>query len=196
MGADSTISRTTRERLIEAAARRFYHQGFREVGIDQIYKEVGISKTAFYKHFSGKDELMLAVMEHEDQWLRRHFLTMIDRQGGKHPQDRLLALFDVVDEIVKGDEYRGCFFVNVAIEFPLQHDPPHIAAAANKRAMQDVVVALAKDAGADDPQELARELMLLMEGAYVTRHVTGDQRAGETARRAAQILIERRLPSG
>ena len=68
---------TTRQRLIEAAARRFYRDGFRNVGIDQVLADVGISKTAFYKHFESKDDLMLAVLE-----MRR-----LDPSGNPFPSD-------------------------------------------------------------------------------------------------------------
>jgi len=34
----------TRQRLIDAAVRRFYRDGFRNVGIDQVLADVGISK--------------------------------------------------------------------------------------------------------------------------------------------------------
>ena len=53
----------TRQRLVEAATRRFYRDGFRSVGIDQILSDVGISKTAFYKHFESKEDLMLGALE-------------------------------------------------------------------------------------------------------------------------------------
>ena len=53
---------STRSRLIEAANRRFYKDGFRGVGIDQVLSDVGISKTAFYKHFESKHELVLEVL--------------------------------------------------------------------------------------------------------------------------------------
>jgi AcrR family transcriptional regulator len=53
----------TRQRLVEAAVKRFYRDGFRNVGIDQILADVGISKTAFYKHFECKEDLMLAALE-------------------------------------------------------------------------------------------------------------------------------------
>jgi len=59
----------TRQRLIEVALRRFYRDGFRSVGIDQILADVGISKTAFYKHFASKEDLMLAAMEMQNDWL-------------------------------------------------------------------------------------------------------------------------------
>ena len=182
----------TRQHLIEAAFARFYRDGFCEVGLDQILADVGISKTAFYKHFESKDALMLAVLEHQDRWLREHFRAAIDRQGSD-PRARLLALFDVVDDIVHFDGFRGCFFVNVAMEFPLAHSPAHVAAAANKRAMQEIITQLAEEAGAKRPEVLAKELMLLMEGAYVTSHVSGDPDAVQNARRASEVLVDRRL---
>jgi len=60
----------TRQRLVEAAVKRFYRDGFRNVGIDQILGDVGISKTAFYKHFECKEDLMLAALEAQNQWLQ------------------------------------------------------------------------------------------------------------------------------
>src|SRR6266576_3100662 len=95
----------TRQRLTEAAARRFYRDGFRNVGIDQVLADVGISKTAFYKHFESKDDLLLAA----------------------------------VDQVVSSSEYQGCIFVNASIEFPLLHEPAHVAAAGHKRAIEEIV---------------------------------------------------------
>ncbi len=183
----------TRSRMIEAASKRFYRDGFRDVGLDQILSDVGISKTAFYKHFSSKEDLMLAVIEAQDHWLQNHFQSMVDQRGGSDPRARLLAVFDVVDDIVNLDEFRGCFFVKVAMEFPLQHDPAHRAAAKNKRAMFDVVEKLSQQAGADDPETLAKQLMVLMEGAFVTRHVTGDHDAISIARQVGELLVDRSL---
>ena len=59
--------------------------------------------------------------------------------------------------------------------------------------MQGIITQVAREAGARAPETLAKELMLLMEGAYVTSHVTGDKDAVRTACRAAEVLIDRRL---
>jgi AcrR family transcriptional regulator len=64
------MAAATRHRLIDAAIKRFYRDGFRNVGIDQILTDVGISKTAFYKHFECKDDLMLAALERQNVWLQ------------------------------------------------------------------------------------------------------------------------------
>ena len=96
----------TRQRLIEASVRRFYRDGFRNVGIDQILTDVGISKTAFYKHFESKEDLMLAALDRHNHWLQETFLTMIRERGGPTPRGQLLALLDVVEQIVETDEFQ------------------------------------------------------------------------------------------
>src|SRR5262249_24048028 len=128
----------TRQRLTEAAVRRFYRDGFRNVGLDQVLADVGISKTAFYKHFESKDDLMLAALEMKPLWLQDTFREMIRERGGATALGQLRALLDVVERIIADDEFQGCIFVNVAMEFPLPHEPAHVAAAQHKRAMEDI----------------------------------------------------------
>src|SRR4029077_10184237 len=89
----------TRQRLIESAVRRFYRDGFRNVGIDQILTDVGISKTAFYKHFDCKDDLMLAALEAQNVWLQNTFRDMICERGGESAIGQLRAVLDVVETI-------------------------------------------------------------------------------------------------
>jgi AcrR family transcriptional regulator len=189
------MTSTTRERLTEAAVRRFYRDGFRSVGLDQVLADVGISKTAFYKHFECKEDLVLAALEMKNRWLQDTFREMVRERGGAAPVGQLRALLDVVDYIIEGDEYQGCIFVNVALEFPLPHEPAHVAAALHKKGIEEIVHDLAARAGAADPHQMARELCLIMEGAYVTRQVTGDKHSIDVARRVADLVIAAHLPN-
>jgi AcrR family transcriptional regulator len=186
---------TTRQRLIDSAVTRFYRDGFRNVGLDQVLADVGISKTAFYKHFESKDDLMLAVLEMKNQWLQEVLRDMIRTHGGPCPASQLRGLFDVIEQILASEDFHGCIFVNAAMEFPLAHEPAHQAAAAHKRAIESIVRNLAEEAGADDPDALAQELCLIIEGAYVTRQVTNDHGTIHIARRVADSVIAARLPA-
>jgi AcrR family transcriptional regulator len=181
---------STRQRLVEAALVRFYRDGFRNVGIDQICGDVDISKTAFYKHFESKDDLMLAVLEEQHRWLQEAFEQLIRQRGGDAPIAQLRSLFDVVHNIIQKETFRGCIFVNACIEFPLPHEPAHLAAAQNKQAIEQIVREIAGRAGAADPASLAQELCLIMEGAYVTQHVTGNPATIDIARRVADRMID------
>jgi AcrR family transcriptional regulator len=183
----------TRQKLIDAATRRFYRDGFRNVGIDQILAEVGISKTAFYKHFECKEDLMLAALDGQDRWVRQIFREMVQERGGPTGAGQLRALFDVVERLIEPDEFQGCIFVNVAMEFPLKHEPAHVAAARNKLGLEEIVFEIATQAGAADPRALAQELCMIMEGAYITRLVSGNPAAVDIARRIAERVIQEHL---
>jgi len=187
MGSD------TRERLTRAAVSRFYRDGFRNVGIDQVLDDVGISKTAFYKHFTCKEELMLAALEMENQWLRQTFMEMIRKQGGRGAVDQLRALFDVVGQIIEREGFHGCIFVNAAIEFPLLHDPVHQLSARVKDGIRDIVQEIAERTGAASAELLAEELCLLIDATYVGRVVTGSPAVLATARRMAERVIQSHL---
>jgi AcrR family transcriptional regulator len=189
-----TTRKSTRERLIAAAEELFYRDGFHLVGLDQIIDTVGVTKTTFYNHFESKDDLVLAVIRDHDQRFQREFRTALQQIGGDSPRRQLEAAFDVVDRIVNLENFVGCVFVNVAVEFPQPHHPAHKAAAESKQAVEAIIRDLALQARADDPIWFARQLTLLMEGAYVTAAVTHSPYAVESGRRMARMLIEKHLP--
>ncbi len=184
---------SSRERLIDAALKRFYADGFRNVGLDQVLGDVGISKTAFYKHFESKEDLMLAALETQNQWLQERFRTAMAAKAGPSPDGQLRALFDVVEDIIGSGQFQGCIFVNVAMEFPLPHDPAHLAAARNKQEIEALVAELCAAAGARDPVGMAKELCLVLEGTYVTRQVTQSDETMGIARRLVERVLEHHL---
>ena len=188
------MPKDTRRRLMEAAFIRFYRDGFRNVGIDQILADVGISKTAFYKHFESKEDLMVAALEAQHQKMESEFQALIRARGGDSPLRQLHALFDAVENVLESERFRGCVFVNASIEFPLPHEPVHVTAAKSKAAFERLVCEIAQQAGADDPQALAQELALIIEGAYVTQHVSGNRQTIAIARRLGERVIRLRVP--
>jgi len=184
----------TRQRLIDAAKRRFYNDGFRNVGIDAILSDVGISKAAFYKIFESKDDLMIAVLGDVDQFLQKQFRQMVRDRGGQSAVGQLRAVLDVVQQIMETEDFHGCIFGNAAIEFPLKNDPVHEAAMRHKRGLEDFFFELGERAAAVDPAGLAQELGMVIEGAYVTRAVTGESATIGTAHRLVDQIVLRHLP--
>lgn len=189
------MARTTRDRLIETAHDLFYRIGFHAVGLDAILAEVGVTKTTFYNHFQSKDDLVQEVLRWHDRWWRDTFLTLLRRHGGDSPRGQLMAVFDALREVLSEESFNGCFFVNVAVQFPLADDPAHVAAASHKEAMGAIIRELAGYAGADDPEAFSQEMSLLMEGAYVTRQVTRNPDTADIAKRIATMLVERHIPT-
>ena len=190
--------RTGRERLVAAAIDLYYRHGFSAVGIDQVIEAAGVTKTTFYKHFEGKDDLMVAAVRRRDEWESQAWARAVQKIAGDDPARQLLAMLDVMDLWFNDPDFHGCMFMNTAAEFPNPHDPVHQAAAAYKRRVRDHWRDLAKAAGADAPaaaETLADCYAALVEGAMVLRQVYGRNDAARAVRPAVEQLLRHYLPS-
>ena len=119
---------TMREKLIEAGHGLFYREGFLAVGLDRVLNEVGCSKQTFYNHFESKDDLIVAVIDEHHRWWSSEVRDRIERAAGGDARAQILAMFDVMHEIIHDPEYHGCIFINAAVEFPQPHHPAHQSA--------------------------------------------------------------------
>jgi len=179
-----------REHLIDTALEVFNRHGFHATGVDRIIEESGVARMTLYKHFKSKDDLILAALRRRDERFRTWFARAVERRG-ETPRNRLLAIFDALDEWFSSKSFSGCMFINASAEFADPADPIHRTAAEHKNLMLRYIRDIAEAAGAVDPDELADGLMLLMEGAIVMRYVAGDKTAAARAKTAAEALLQR-----
>lgn len=182
-----------RDKLVRAAADLFFEHGFHSVGLDQIIDAVGVTKTTFYNHFESKDALIIEVLRTLDEEETRQMVESVRAAAGDDPRAQLLAVFDVLDAWFNEPTFRGCIFMNAAVAFPSPHDPVHIAAAAHGASLFREFRAMAVRAEAEDPDLVARQVLMLVSGALVDRHVSMDTTAARTARAAAEFLLGRHL---
>src|SRR5678815_5079878 len=77
--------KTGRDRLLNAAIELFYRHGFGAVGIDQVIASAGVTKTTFYKHFEGKDDLMVAAVKQRDEWESAAWDRAARKRAGDDP---------------------------------------------------------------------------------------------------------------
>ena len=186
---------TTREKLIDAGHEIFYREGFLAVGLDRLLNEVGCSKQTFYNHFDSKDDLIVAVIDRHHAWWQGELRDRIQRAAGPDPRGQILAVFDVVDEIIHQPEYHGCIFINAAVEFPQPHHPAHKSARRAKADGLALLAELAERAGATDPMALAQEVDMILEGALITHQVAPELDTCDIARRVVETLMEKYLPA-
>jgi AcrR family transcriptional regulator len=182
-------ARNGRERLISAGLGLFCRLGFQAVGIDKVISQAGVTKTTFYKHFQGKDDFVLACVISRDAWESQAWENAARMIGGHDAQARLLAVFDLLHEWFATDGFRGCIFVNAAMEFADRRDPVHQAAAKHKRARWEYVRREARALELADPDRFADEYVLLFEGALAMRHVYGRDDAAIVARRVVERVL-------
>lgn len=183
---------TKRDELIGKALKTFYTNGFHATGMERLVAETGISKTSIYKHFRSKEELILAALQLRDTQFRDWLFRRMEALGPT-PREQLLAMFEALGEWCRDPGFRGCFFVKAACEFQEPDHPIHVQAAAHKAILLEHLSKLARAAGAGDPNDLARQLLILKEGAIVSAHVEGCREATAQARAAAAILLDRAL---
>lgn len=190
-GTQERRGSAARERILETAERLFYRDGYHAVGVDTIVAESGVAKMTLYRHFPSKDHLIAAYLERTNEQL----LTWVEKLIAPHedPRAALEAVFDGVAKLASSPECLGCAFVGAAGEFPEPDHPGHRVAAEHKRAVVDRLRELAERAGARDPNGLAEELLLIMDGAWSAARVFGPGSHGRRAAAAAKAVISSRL---
>ncbi|MCA1440388.1 TetR/AcrR family transcriptional regulator [Ensifer sp. IC4062] len=177
-----------RDRILETASTLFYARGVRAVGVDLVVEEAGVAKTSLYRHFGTKDDLVAAFLAREDE----DFWGTWDRVAEKHEDDaraELYAHLEWIGERVGRPNYRGCPQINVAAEFPEADHPARKVAAAHKREMRHRLKGIADRLNVDRPDELAGQLALLINGAFVSSQVLEAGEAIPLLRRTANALI-------
>jgi len=168
------------ERILATADRLFYGQGIRAVGVDTIAAEIGISKRTLYNYFASKDDLIVAYLSRRVRPAPPSDLP---------PVQQILGAFDRLERTMATGVFRGCPFVNAVAELK---EPTHAAnriALAFKEQRREWFRGLLVELGVKDPDPLAMQLLLLVDGAIAAAIVRGDPRVAVAARQAAGVLL-------
>ncbi|MDX2078022.1 MAG: TetR/AcrR family transcriptional regulator [bacterium] len=178
---------SAREKILEVAGNLFFQYGYRAIGIDMIIEQSNIAKATLYRHFKSKDDLIVAYLEE----MNRQFWAWIDGATAPHetPQAQLIAIFDALQKLISTPSCYGCPFLIAASEFPDPTHPSHGVALANKEAVRARLLALCDSMGAKNPQGLANQLYLLMDGAFMAVRLYGvNNPANDVGSFARQIV--------
>jgi AcrR family transcriptional regulator len=177
-----------RQRILDTAQRLFYRNGFRAVGIDTIVAEAGVAKMSLYRHFPSKDDLIVAHLEESNrqywEWLDGAVAHLDD------PEEKLIGMFEAIEQLATSPDCLGCTFQGTASEFPDRDHPGHQVAQTHKKKVRDRFARLAGEAGLRDPKELANQLLLLMDGAWVAARMFGPHNPAAGLAATAGTLVD------
>jgi len=177
-----------REAVLSEARKLFYERGIRAVGVDSISASSGVAKMTLYSHFGSKDELIAACLESvDDKYLKWLEGKVVDQSS--EPGEQLLAIFDALEGWFENPRFRGCAFVNAAIELPDLEHPGRAAIHNHKTRMREWISELAKAAGAAEPDQIGAQILLLMEGAIISAAVERDPQSAHNAKVIAGHLL-------
>jgi AcrR family transcriptional regulator len=187
--SDAQSRAEVRQRILDTACTLFYQCGVRAVGVDLVVEKAGVAKTSLYRHFGTKDDLIAAFLEREDA----DFWATWDRIAGQHADDaaaELDAHLGWIGERVGRPNYRGCPQINVAAEFPDIDHPARKIAAKHKLEMRQRLTGIARRLGVARPDELAGQLSLLINGAFVSSQIFQPGEATPLLLRMSHALIK------
>ncbi len=184
---------SARERVFKSASELFYRKGIRAVGVEAIAAEANTTKMSLYRSFPSKDELVA-------EWLRdhdTHFWQTWDDMARKFPGEPLKQIrsaFTLLSKHVADPNARGCPIANAAVELTEKDHPARKVIEDHKANLSNRLAELCRKMQARDPELLADELFLLMEGAQVSIQTLGIRGPARNVARAADNLIAAHLP--
>jgi AcrR family transcriptional regulator len=187
-------TRSARQRILDTAADLFFREGYRAVGIDTIIERSGVAKMTLYRHFSSKNDLINAFIEQTIE----QFWTWFEQAINEHPDSpraQLIAIFETLASIVADPVFYGCSCLQAVVEFPQPEHPANQVALQFKQAVRTRFRDLAVQAGAQQPEMLADQLLLLMNGTLMQGRMRGSFASAHSVVPAVTALVDAQLAS-
>jgi AcrR family transcriptional regulator len=186
------LRKTAASKVFEAARELFYRRGIRAVGVDEIVCEAGVTKPSLYRAFKSKDDLVAACLQESAKEGREATLAAV-AAAGSDPQDRLRALVRHFADKLQCPDFRGCLMSNVAIELSEPGHPGRVVAENCKAELRALTIDLTRALDVSEPELLADGIMLVIEGAIATHHISGRQGPAQSLVVTCDALIETHL---
>ena len=177
-----------RDRILDTASRLFYERGVRAVGVDLVVLEAAVAKTSLYRYFPTKDDLIVAFLQREDLefWAQWDGVAM---QFPDDPAGELDAHMRWIGERLARSNYRGCPQINVAAEFAEQDHPARQVSRRHMQALRGRLLDIAKRLNVPRPKQLAAQLAVLVNGAFVSSGLLAAEEGTGVLRAALKALL-------
>lgn len=184
----NNVATGTQQKILATAEALIYQNGIHATGMDLLVKTSGVARKSIYRHFQNKDDVAAAALRARDVRWMAWFRLECDKANT--PEARILGMFTVLKDWFRSESYRGCAFINTAGEVGDPADPIREIARNHKQKLLDYTLELTEQLDVEQPAALARQLLVLMEGAITLSRVMGDYGAADTAKDVAKLLLE------
>lgn len=181
---------SARGRLIEAATRLFYAEGIHSVGVDRVIGEAGVTRATMYKHFAGKEDLVLAYLAAQDEAIRGIFAAASHLEG----EELLGAVVAGIADDVRDHHTRGCPFINAAAEYPDPSGPVRQLIDQHRTWFRTTLEQVFHEVGLNQPAEVASSVVLLRDAALVGGYLDGHERVEPAFVRTATAVFDAHRP--
>lgn len=176
-----------RDRLVETASRLFYERGLANVGINEVTDSAGVARMTLYNNFKSKEDLALAAMAFQSRERRDMLENFLCK--AKTGEARIAAIFDVALRLAGQPAFRGCAFINVAVQIPDQQSRLHELVRSHKLWVRDTIQRIAADEGKPKAEQLAQQILCLWDGAIMEAYIQDSLKPLRAAKEAALALF-------
>ncbi|MFE8915353.1 TetR/AcrR family transcriptional regulator [Streptomyces globisporus] len=179
-----------RARLLATAVRIFYTEGIHSVGVDRIIEESQVTRATLYRHFSGKEALVLAYLEQADQGIRAQLTAA--QKDARTPGDKVRAVGRAIAEGIRSEGFRGCAFLNAVAEYPDPVHPIHQAVLVHRDWFLKTVTELLAHVGETPAEAAARHFVMLRDGAMAAGCLSDPGHVTETFLEGVEGILQAR----
>ena len=184
---------SARERILKAASYLFYLEGIRAISVDAIAERAGVTKKTLYYHFASKDDLIAAYLALRDQPNLAAFARWLAEAEGGLPE-RMEAFFLRIAEAGRHPKWKGCGFLRTTAELAnLPGHPARKVGAGHKKKVEAWLAEEFRQEGIAPPEGLARQIAVLIDGAFSAMLVHRDAGYARDTGQAARTLVEAAL---
>jgi AcrR family transcriptional regulator len=176
-----------RQRLLAAATRIFYAEGIHSVGVDRLIAEAQVTRATFYRHFPGKEDLVLSYLREVHTMERTRVDTAIAENAS--PVDALMAIAGSIARGIQSPGFRGCAFLNAAAEYPATDQPVHQEIIAHRAWFLDTLTTMMAQVHEATADSAARHFVMLRDGAMAAGCLFDPALVAETFLRGIEGLL-------
>ncbi|MFJ6674759.1 TetR/AcrR family transcriptional regulator [Actinosynnema sp. NPDC091369] len=180
-----------RSRLLATATRIFYAEGIHAVGVDRIVAEAKVTRATLYRHFPGKDDLIVNYLREADRAIRDQVDAVLARE--LPAPDTLRAVARFIADGIRSPGFRGCAFLNAAAEYPDPAHPVHQAVLAHRRWFSRTITDLLARIGDAPAEPAARHVVMLRDGAMATGCLSDPEPICATFLEGVEGLLRQRM---
>ncbi|MCQ2998403.1 TetR/AcrR family transcriptional regulator [Pseudomonas syringae] len=184
---NKTSTTAVQDKILQTAEQLIYTNGIHAMGMDLLVRTSGVARKSIYRYYATKEDVAVNALSARDVRWMHWFRTETDKATS--PEARILEMFAVLKGWFESEGFRGCAFINTAGEIGDAEDPIRQLAKAHKQKLFDYALELCQQLNIEQPDVLAKQLLILIDGAITLALVMGDHNAADSARDMAQLLL-------
>ena len=185
---NKTSTSPVQAKVLATAEQLIYSNGIHAMGMDLLVRTSGVARKSIYRYFATKEDIAAQALSARDIRWMNWFRSESDK--AETVEGRILNMFSVLKGWFESEGFCGCAFINTAGEIGDPADPVRLVAKEHKQKLLDYCLQLCRQLPATDPDALARQLLILIDGAITLARVMGDYSAADSAREVARILLQ------